>query len=295
MPDPRPSSSSSSSTTSKSASKSPDAVASPSAAAAAEKAFRPEVMRLPAPLHVCRDSFVWLWESDEVDDMQLLWHCGSGSESGSEWQAVQLLQKAVRTSLSLSELSLVQESLSSATGGKVVSRAGVGAGQLAELVEQNPLVAIDVLLLLMSQPTSSALISSCLAVLVSMDMSVHSMEVVNRLTTAVDLPAEFVHMYVHNCITTCDGIRDKYMQNRLVRLVCVFLQSLIRNRIIQVTDVSLPLQAFCIQFSRIREAAALFRLLKQTVVVEDPGQETGTGDETRAAESPDQPAGESGS
>ncbi|CAL5228136.1 g11215 [Coccomyxa viridis] len=148
---------------------------------------------------------------------------------------------------------------------QVLQRCRMDPAMLPPLVEHNPGIAAALLLRCLKGESAP----DYLAVLVSMELSLHSLEVVSRLTSSLDLPQDFINHYIANCIASCDRAEDKMKQNRMVRLVCVFLHSLLRNNNVNLQDLFLEVQAFCISYSRVREAAALFRRLKALEAAED--------------------------
>ncbi|KAG0231726.1 hypothetical protein BGW42_008678 [Actinomortierella wolfii] len=92
-------------------------------------------------------------------------------------------------------------------------------------------------------------------------LTLHSLEVVNRLSAATTLSPQFMHAYIENAIRCCENVEDKMGQARVVRMLCVFLQSLLRNGAITIPAYFHALQSFCVQFSRVKEVAVLFQSL----------------------------------
>jgi len=101
-----------------------------------------------------------------------------------------------------------------------------------------------------------------LSVLLNIDVSLHTMEVVNRLVAGTTLTAEFLRQYIIASLRTCQQTSDKYLQQRLVRLECVFISSLLRNGVVSAETLGdallIELQSFALDFSKVKEATQLY-------------------------------------
>jgi len=65
-------------------------------------------------------------------------------------------------------------------------------------------------------------------------------------------------------MSQCKNSKDKQNgRNRQVRLVCVFMIQQIKSKIVNPKEIFADIEAFCLEFSTVSEANALYKEIKK--------------------------------
>jgi len=80
---------------------------------------------------------------------------------------------------------------------------GLNAEALPQLVEFNPMVTVEVLMIILKYEDKEE-IKKYLRQMTNIAVTLQSLEVVNRLVTQVELPADFIPYYITRCTQTCE-------------------------------------------------------------------------------------------
>ncbi|CAG9467881.1 unnamed protein product [Pedinophyceae sp. YPF-701] len=186
-------------------------------------------------------------------DMRLVWWHGWGGQDCDTLRAAMV--KAIHGPLAPQQheaaLAILERSAHAALG------CGLAPRELPALVEHNPPLATAFLVRLAGTP----LLPQFLERLTSATaLSVQAMEVMNRMISGGHVSADATQQYLSRCMSQCGNIQDRFMQNRMVRLVCAFVAALVRSGAVDAAALRIEVQAFCIEFSRVKETQALFQL-----------------------------------
>merc|ERR1711962_88892 len=222
----------------------------------------PQFITIPPPLYEGpEDELEWLFPSDGyIFDVE--WDDRMCQNNVGVTEVQRLYKVALQRKLENEEEQKFKEELKNEP--KMLDMIGLSDEMLPLLVEYNPMITVEILMIILKNKNKEE-IKRYLRQITNINVTLQSLEVVNRLVTQVELPSDFIPYYITRCTKTCEDLEDRLQQGRLVRLVCVFLRALINNSLFDIKDCSpmlIEVQGFCIQFSRIREAAGLFRLLK---------------------------------
>uniref|UniRef100_A0A915ETS6 CCR4-NOT transcription complex subunit 11 n=1 Tax=Echinococcus canadensis TaxID=519352 RepID=A0A915ETS6_9CEST len=231
--------------------------------------LRPSFLRLAPPLLPCPQAGATTLDSLEFWAEELVWLSPPTLQHTFHWDSSmdhsippleiqQLASLALSSPLSPSQKEQLVRSISQNPG--LINGIGLLSENFPNLVNHNPMAASEILRALSLHPE----LESFLDVLSEMDVNVHSLEVINQIASHMPLPRKFILKCISNFITRCQSTQDKSSQSRLARLVCLVIQAWVRNKILDITgtNILVEIQSFCLEFNKVREANALYRLIK---------------------------------
>lgn len=118
---------------------------------------------------------------------------------------------------------------------------------------------------LMKKLASAFDISDHLQMLLGAPLTIHSFNVVTVLAVDGKLSEDFVAQIISKGIHSCDSISDIATRNRQVRIVCVFVASLLQDLPYPLGGIVFELREFCLRNGHVQEASDLYRRLSAVV------------------------------
>ncbi|VDK81980.1 unnamed protein product [Litomosoides sigmodontis] len=173
-------------------------------------------------------------------------------------EATELLKKSLVSIIARTEAQKLSEAI--AKDPSLAKFIDIPVTKFDKYIDDNPAIAAAVIVARIAENSSE--LPQFFELLARMKISVQAMEVVNKLCTQVEFPQEYLNSYIATCVRRCEEPNQTpFMQCRQVRVVCVFLSSLIRSRTWDVRPLSVELQAFVLKFNHVREAASLYQAI----------------------------------
>lgn len=213
----------------------------------------PKLFTVEPPLSDFEDEVVWFNITNKTEFKPIYF-----AESCCKKDIEKISAEAFKQTITINDQKVLLDVLEKDS--KKIHKIGMTPENISNLIEFNPSLAYNVLLILMKTNASTEYLSAI--VKRAHNMSLNSLEVVNRLTCTVDLPTEFLQIYILNCIDACEKMTEERFKKRSVRILCVFLQSLIRKKKINIKEISIEIESFCITFSKVKEATELYKTCK---------------------------------
>lgn len=146
-------------------------------------------------------------------------------------QMKKYMNRACKTALKPQESDLLRRSL--AADKEMVFHIDMCPSKLHDLITHNSNIAQELLIYL----TNTREITKYYDVLYQMKLSIALLEVFSSIHNHVDFPKEFTLYFVKNCMEQCSNSNtgSKYIvkKNRQVRIVIVFLQSILKQRMVE--------------------------------------------------------------
>uniref|UniRef100_A0A5S6R4G7 CCR4-NOT transcription complex subunit 11 n=1 Tax=Trichuris muris TaxID=70415 RepID=A0A5S6R4G7_TRIMR len=170
----------------------------------------------------------------------------------------ELIRKAMIVTLSMARQQRLLKLFEKRTDDGLVSI--VNEDVFERLINLNPLLAVYIFCRLVSAGQAKRYFQRVL----DMDLSLNVLDVVNRVTTAIYMPIDFLYDFLYKCYSHYAGkpSSNGSPHKRMITLIISFTESLFERRLIDVIGIRYEALHFCLLHINLSQAVGLYRQLK---------------------------------